>query len=214
MIRLLIFLAAALALAGCATTPDPYLEAQRAALVREGDARVAEAQAIAAIAGKLDAGGAAAYAVAVAMRGAQAGHQPVRVERPRDWMDALQAVSGFVGAIGNVAVPIVSIRANRDTAIAGYNRDVRVEEARQAGETSRVQSVGAIATSVATAPRPPTTSITVTAGGDSVVQGGTIDRRNCPTTAGPGAPGGTATVTGTPTTGSPGGAGGTASGGC
>lgn len=211
--RILFYLLAALALAGCATTTDPYIEAQKAALVREGDARVAEAQAIAAIAGKLDAGGAAAYAVMVAMRGAQAGHQSVRVERPRDWMDALQAVSGFIGAVGNVAVPIVSIRSSRDTAIAGYNRDIRLEEARQSGESARIQSIGAIATSVATAPRPPTTSITVTAGGDAVVQGGSIDRRNCPVTAGPGAPGGTSVPT-TGGIGAPGGPGGNASGGC
>lgn len=211
--RILFYLLAALALAGCATTTDPYIEAQKAALVREGDARVAEAQAIAAIAGKLDAGGAAAYAVMVAMRGAQAGHQPVRVERPRDWLDYANGVAGIIGSLGQVAVPIITVREAGKTSRAGFARDVAVEEARQSGESARIQSIGAIATSVATAPRPPTTSITVTAGGDAVVQGGTIDRRNCPVTAGPGAPGGTSVPT-TGGIGAPGGPGGSASGGC
>ena len=207
MIRTLLILF--LALAGCATD-NTYIEAQKAALVRDGDARVAEAQAIAAVASKLDAGGAAAYAVMVATRGAMQQSQ-VRVERPRDWIDGLNAVSVFVGALGNVAVPIASIKASRDVSIAGFNRDTAISQNQQIGESARIRTVAEIATSVATAPRTPTTQITVTAGGDSLIGSGTIDRRNCSANAGAGAPGGTSLP---PATGAIGGAGGNASTGC
>ena len=223
---LLLLLTAALALVGgCATNQAAYVEAQKAALVRESDARVAEAQAIAAIAPKLDAGGASAYAVMVAMRGAQGVAYAAKVDRPRDWIDGLQAVTGFVGVLGNVAVPIASIKANRDIAMAGYNRDVGIAQVTQAGETARMQTVANIATSIGTAPRPPTTSITVNAGGDSVVGSGSNvrDSRDCSTYAGHGAAGNGAnfgvsfgsnpptSVSSWPATG---GDGGTANGGC
>lgn len=208
---------AALALAGCASQ-SAFVEAQKAALVRESDARVAEAQAIAAVAGKLDAGGAAAYAVMVAMRGAGQGAYQARVERPRDFLDYLAGVSQAIGIIGNVAVPIITVRESGKTSRAGFDRDVRVEEARQTGETGRVTAIG---TAMANLGLRPTTSITVTAGGDSLVGSGTIDRRDCSTHAGNGAPGGTtpgsisvsspSSVSIFPPSGGPGGA---ATGGC
>lgn len=204
---------AAVTLAGCASTQDAYIEAQKAALVREGDARVAEAQAIAAVAVKLDAGGAAAYAVMVANRGAMQGAYQARVERPRDWLDYLEGVARSVSYVANAWTPIASIRASRDVQIAGFNRDIGMAQVQQLGETARIQSVAGIATSIGTAPQPPTTSITVTAGGDSVVGSGTVDRRDCRTIAGTGAqPGG---VVQPPTIVLfPGGPGGAATGGC
>lgn len=197
MNKILLMLAAALAaamLSGCATSNTAYIEAQKAALVRDSDARVAEATAIVAVAGKLDAGGASAYLVAVAMRGTagSAASRPA-IERPRDWLDYLTGVTGAVGGLardlGAIAVPIVTVREAGKTQRAGFDRDVQVEQSRQVGETARIATVGQIATSVATAPRPPSTVVTVTAGGDSIVGGGTIDRRDCRTRAGNGADG-------------------------
>jgi ABC-type amino acid transport substrate-binding protein len=209
---------AALALVGCASTQNAYIEAQKAALVREGDARVAEANAIAAVAGKLDAGGAAAYAVTVALRGVSSSQVRAPIERPRDWLDYLNGVTSAVATIGNIAVPIISVREAGKTQRAGFDRDVAVESARQGGESARIATVGQIAAAVGTAPRPPTTVITVNAGGDSIVGGGTIDRRDCRTRGGAGAGGPVTSSGAVPGPGAPltaaGGAGGAATGGC
>lgn len=220
MRRLYLWALAALLLAGCASN-EAYIQAQKDAMMREADARVAEAQAMAAIAPRLDAGGAAAYMALVARGGGPGGNRVV-IERPRDWLDYLDGVGRFVANVGAVAVPIVQIRESNQTIRAGYDRDIGIATVNQAGETSRTQAWASTTTAIALKPIVPSTQITVNAGGDSVVGGGTIDRRNCPTTAGAGAPGGSggsggsggAAAGGPGATAAPGGAGGAATGGC
>jgi hypothetical protein len=200
----------ALFVSGCASD-QAFVQAQADAIKAQADARVEEAKAIVALAGKIDAGGASAYLIATAMSKAQGQQQ---VYRPRDFLDYLDGIGRFVANVGAVAVPIVQIRESNQTIRAGYSRDVQVEGYRQLGESARIQTVGDIAISAVNAPRPP--GIQITAGGDVVNQGGTIDRRNCPTTSAAGAPGGAGGAGGAAPggPGAPGGQGGAATGGC
>ena len=178
--RVLFYFAAAIAvlLAGCAND-QAFLKAQADAATAASQARVAEAQAAAEeakavqrLADKIDAGGASAYLLAKALKGIAApAPQPVAIQRPRDWLDYLDGVTRFVGTAGNIAVPIVTVRESNKTARAGYDRDVRVEEARQAGESARIATVGQIASDVAS--RPPNVTNTYTMNGQGVLGSGT-----------------------------------------
>jgi uncharacterized membrane protein YgcG len=212
MSRRLIALAAAAAMlvAGCATD-ESYLRAQADAAIADGNARVAEAQAkaeearaVIAVAGKLDAGGAAAYVLGMTLKGAAGAQRtaPVTVQRPRDALDYIHAATGVVSALGTIAVPIVTVKEAGKTQRAGFERDMGVENARQAGESHRIGSVAQIARDVA-ASRPSVTN-TYTVGGDGVIGDGTYTvstttttNRHCQGgTAAPGGAGGQGTTAG------------------
>lgn len=196
--------AAALFISGCAGD-QAFHKAQAEAAVANGNARVAEAnakaeeaRAVIAIAPKIDAGGAAAYLMATALKGmgASSAPQPVTVQRSRDFIDYLNAFTHTVGVLGQVAIPIVTVKESGKTSRAGFERDLGVEQARQLGETARVTSISQIARDVA-ASRPSVTN-TYTVGGDGVIGDGTFTvttttTRNCNggTSAAGGAGGGT-----------------------
>jgi hypothetical protein len=220
--------AAAVFISGCAGDKE-FLKAQAEAAIAAGNARVAEAQAAAeearavqALAGKLDATGASNYLLAKAIKGlpgAQASTQvSAAIQRPPGFLEAFQEARSWIRDVGGLAVPWMQIRETSRTARAGYDRDVRLEEVRQGGESSRIQSVSQIAREVASGQRPNVTINTNTFGGDGVIGGGnqannrstnnTTTTTNC--NGGSGAPGGGA---GTGPTAGPGGAGGNAPGG-
>lgn len=191
---------AVLALAAC-SSDQALLKAQADAAVADGNARVAEAQAraeearaVIALAPKIDAGGASAYLIAKAVGGVQAPRtQPVTIQRPRDWLDYLQGVTGVVSALGNIAVPIVTVKENGRTQRELYARDVSIEQARQSGETWRIATVAQIASDVA-AGRPNTTinvGRDATLGGSQANDNSATDRHDAHTcNGGAGAPGG------------------------
>lgn len=176
-------------LSGCAG--NAYIEAQKLAIQADGNVRVAQAQesaarwnAVAIASAKLDASGAAAVASGAqwseAMgRVARGQERPLTIERPRDALDYIEGFTRLIGVGGNVAVAFANIRENGKTQRASYDRDVRLEEQRQTGETLR-----------ATAPRAPTYALQ--ADGDINFGSGTIDRsdrRNCSSSAGDGGAG-------------------------
>lgn len=201
-VSLIVATVAAALLAGCASD-QAYLKAQADAAVAAGNARVAEAQAAAeearaviALSAKIDAGGATAYLVAKAMKGVAAPQvvsAPIR--RPRDFLDYLQAFTATVSAVGNIAVPIVSVRENGRTQRELYATNVQIEQARQTGESGRFQSVADIAAQVAAAQPQP--NITYTLSGTGVIGNGAYTgpvTRTCNggtgSGSGPGGPGG------------------------
>jgi hypothetical protein len=210
---------AALALSSCAN--DAYLKAQADAAVADGNARVAEAQAraeearaVIALSAKVDAGGAAAYLVtgklATALGSGGGTTRVAAVQRPRDWLDYFQAFTSAVGTIGNIAVPIITVRESGKTSRAGFDRDVRVEEARQTGETGRIQSVAQIARDVVTNRPDPSVTNNYTLSGNGVIGNGTY---NAPTTTTRNCPGGSGAAGGTTDAAGQGGTGGSGQGG-
>lgn len=219
--------AAAVFISGCAGEKE-FLKAQADSITAQSNARVAEAQqkseearAVIAVAAKLDAGGAAAYVLGLAFKGVgnQAPVAAVTVQRPRDWLDYMNGLTAAVGAIGNIATPIVLSREAGKTARAGFDRDVRVEEARQGGESSRVTSVAQIARDVAAnQPTPSNTTTTYTLSGTGVLGSGTYTGPVSTTTTrtcsgGTGASGGAGGAAGPTAPGGGGAAGGAAPGG-
>jgi hypothetical protein len=189
---------AALFISGCASD-QAYLKAQADAAVANGQARVAEAhaeaeraRAVIALASKIDAGGASAYLTATALKGLTAPREaPVQVARPRDFLDYLSAFTNAVGVLGNVAIPIVTVKEAGKTSRAGFERDLGVERARQVGESHRIDSVAGIASAVAAAA--PTVNNSYTLSGTGVIGDGTYavtttTNRNC--NGGQAAPGG------------------------
>lgn len=210
--------------AGCAGDKE-YIKAQAEAITAQSNARVEEARAkseearaVIAVAGKLDAGGAAAYVLGLAFKdrgGASSSPAVAQVQRPRDFLDYLQGFSSAVGALGNVAVPIITVRENGKTQRELYRTNIAIEQARQSGETGRVQSVAQIASEVAAnTPQP-----SITLSGTGVIGAGTYTgpvttTRTC--NGGAGAAGGAGGAGGGTTTGAAGGqagAGGSAQGG-
>jgi hypothetical protein len=188
--RKALFFITLLLLAGCATTDQAYLKAQADAAVAAGNARVAEANAVIALAAKIDAGGASAYLTATALKGLSSSQQ-VQVHRPRDFLDYFAAITNAVGVLGNVAIPIVTVKEAGKTSRAGFERDLGVEQARQVGESHRITSVAQIARDVAAAA--PTVNNSYTLSGTGVIGDGTYNvttttNRNC--NGGSAAPGG------------------------
>jgi hypothetical protein len=175
-ITLILATVALTVLAGCGTD-KAFIQAQSDAAMAASKARVAEAEAeveraraVQAIAPKIDAGGASAYLIATALKGLTVPQQAQApaVQRPRDFLDYLSAFTGVVGALGNVAVPIITVKEGGKTSRAGFERDLGVERARQVGETARVQSVAQIARDVAAATPQPN----ITLSGTGVIGGG------------------------------------------
>lgn len=212
--------AAASLLTGCASD-QAYLKAQADAAVADGNARVAEAnaraeeaRAVIALSAKVDAGGAAGYLIASKLGGlsSRSERTAVAVARPRDWLDYLNGVTSAVATLGNIAVPIVTMKEAGKTSRAGFDRDVRVEEARQGGETSRITSVAQIARDVAA--NQPTPSITnYTLSGNGVIGNGTYTVTTNTTTTNRNCQGGTGAAGGGTDTAGPGGTGGSGQGG-
>jgi hypothetical protein len=171
---------AAVTLTGCASD-QAYLKAQADAAIADGNARVAEAsaraeeaRAVIALAPRIDAGGAAGYLMVKELKsalGSGGAHPVAAVQRPRDFLDYFQAFTQAAAVLGNIAVPLVTVKEAGKTSRAGFDRDIHVEQARQVGETSRIGSVAQIARDVAA--NQPTPSITNNIGGNGVIGSGT-----------------------------------------
>lgn len=184
----LLILAISMVLAGCANTA--WIEAQKLAIQADANARVAQAQAdaarwtaVAQASTKLDASGAAAVAASAQWSDAlgkmtQAQQRPMVIERPRDALDYAEGFARVLGSLGNTAVAWTNIRESNKTQRAAFDRDVRIEEQRQLGESTRSNG------------RPPTYAFDVQ--GDSNFGSGILDksdRRDCRSTAGRGGAG-------------------------
>jgi hypothetical protein len=93
-------------------------EAQSLARIEEAKAAAAEAQAVKALADRIDAGGASAYLIAKAMKGiAQPVHQ-VQVAQPRS---TVETIFGAVLQVADVALRAYGIKSGADMAIAATN---------------------------------------------------------------------------------------------
>ncbi len=198
MKRILIIAAASAAvfISGC-TNDQAFVKAQADAITAQSNARVEEAKAAAeeakavqALSAKIDAGGASAYLVAKALKGMTgAGSAPVQVvQRPRDWVDYVQAGSTLISAIANVAVPIVTVKETSKTQRYLAEQNVYMEAQRQTGESTRFAaatgSLERLGIAGTTADRGAHTTTTINAGGDVANNGSSIARLTCEASGG------------------------------
>lgn len=141
---------------------------------------------------------------------------------PEDWLDKsarlFRTFTGGVAELAAAANPIMIARENGKSQRAGFDRDVRIEEARQGGETSRVIAYAGTNAQVMTAlaNRAPTNTITTTTtisgNRDVANDGSTLTHTDCTSTGGGAAPTASTGTTGSqPATG---GAAGTATNTC
>src|SRR5205085_2830322 len=141
--------------------------------VAEATAAAEEARAIQKLADKVDAGGAAAYLVAKALKGlggaGAAASTSTLIQRPPGLLEASQEARAWIRDAGGLLLPAYQIREQGKTTRAGYDRDVRVEDSRQGGETSRIQSVAGIAAAVAANQPSPNVTTTYTPSGAGVI---------------------------------------------
>lgn len=213
MKRLLLIAAAAAAvfISGCGND-KALLKAQADVATAQSNARVEEAKAeqeraraVIAVSSKLDAGGAAAYVLGITI-GKNIGSAPQlvqqQVQRPRDWLDYITGTAQAFSSVATALTPLGLGIVNAQTTRASYQRDVSLEQARQGGESSRIQSVGSIAIEVArNQPQANITNNTTTLSGTGVIGSGTYTGPVTTTTTTHTCPGGTSTAGNGTTTG-------------
>lgn len=114
----------------------------------------------------------------------------VMPERPRDFLDYVEAGTRLLGAAGAIAVPIVTVRETGQTQRYLAEQNVNLEAQRQSGDTARfVAATGALerlGTAGATANRGSSTvnNTTNTAGGDIANNNSSIARLACEASGG------------------------------